>query len=95
VTDFRKVQPLSGEPGSLPTEAWILATPEGLAIGFHNTQPADVPRTRQRVQRDFDAQVDRVNLNIDFEGAHGLQLTVSRRMAQRRVVTNETQFTTD
>src|SRR3546814_10985033 len=31
VTDFRKVQPLSGAPASLPTEAWILATPEGLA----------------------------------------------------------------
>src|SRR3546814_11056111 len=32
VTDFRKVQPLSGAPASLPTEAWILATPEGLAV---------------------------------------------------------------
>ena len=39
VTDFRKVQPLSGEPASLPTEAWILATPEGLAVAFRNTQP--------------------------------------------------------
>ena len=32
VTDFRKVQPLNGTPASVPTEAWILATPEGLAI---------------------------------------------------------------
>ena len=34
VTDFRITQPLTGAPGSQPTEAWILATPEGLAIGF-------------------------------------------------------------
>lgn len=34
VTDFRTVQPLTGKPGSQPTEAWILATPEGLAIAF-------------------------------------------------------------
>ncbi|MBC7990427.1 MAG: hypothetical protein H7Y19_12715, partial [Luteimonas sp.] len=40
VTDFRLTQPLSREPAPQPTEAWILATPEGLAIGFRNTQPA-------------------------------------------------------
>jgi len=98
VTDFRKVQPLSGEPGSLPTEAWILATPEGLAIGFHNTQPADVPRTRQRVQRDFDAQVDRVNLNIDFEGGArtGYNFTVSSTNGiADAVITNENKYNTD
>jgi hypothetical protein len=43
VTDFRKVQPLNGEPASLTTEAWILATPEGLAVAFRNSQP---PRCR-------------------------------------------------
>src|SRR5688500_1160726 len=68
VTDFRKVQPLNGEPASHATEAWILATPEGLAVAFRNAQPASVPRTRQRVQRDFDAQVDRVNVMLDFDG---------------------------
>src|SRR5688572_1052085 len=39
ITEFRKVQPLNGEPASLPTEAWVLATPEGLAVAFRNTQP--------------------------------------------------------
>src|SRR3546814_14196301 len=53
VTDFRKVQPLSGAPASLPTEAWILATPEGLAVAFRNGQPAPVQRRRQRRQRDL------------------------------------------
>ena len=59
---------MNGTPASVPTEAWILATPEGLAIAFRNLQPASVPRTRQRVRRDFNDQVDRVNLMIDFDG---------------------------
>src|SRR6187549_681018 len=68
VTDFRKTQPLNGEPGSFATEAWILATPEGLAVAFRNTQPPSVPRNQQRVQRDFEDQVDRVNVMIDYDG---------------------------
>jgi hypothetical protein len=68
VTDFKLTEPLTGAPSPYPTEAWILATPEGLAIGFRNTQPASVPRTRQRTQRDQDAPVDRVNLMIDYDG---------------------------
>ncbi|HYM87281.1 MAG TPA: hypothetical protein VET30_11195, partial [Pseudoxanthomonas sp.] len=66
VDDFRMTQPLTRLPGSQPTEAWILATPEGLAVGLRMIQPAGIQRTRQRVQRDFDEQVDRVNLNVDF-----------------------------
>ena len=98
VTDFRKVQPLSLEPGSLPTEAWILATPEGLAIAFRNPQPADVPRTRQRVQRDFEEQVDRVNLMIDYDGdgRTGYNFTVSSTDGiADAVITNENQFNDD
>jgi hypothetical protein len=98
VTDFRQVQPLSGEPASQPTEAWILATPEGLAIGFRNTQAPAVPRTRQRVQRDFDEQVDRVNLMVDFDGGGrtGYNFTVSSTDGiADAVITNETQFNDD
>jgi hypothetical protein len=68
ITDFRKTQPLNGDPATLPTEAWILATPEGLAVAFQNSQPPSVPRNQQRVQRDFQDQVDRVNLMVDFDG---------------------------
>jgi hypothetical protein len=68
ITDFRKTQPLNGEPASHATEAWILSTPEGLAIAFRNTQPPSVPRNRQRVQRDFEEQVDRINVMVDFDG---------------------------
>ena len=45
ISEFRKTQPLTGEPPSHATEAWILATPEGLAVAFRNTQPTSVPRT--------------------------------------------------
>ena len=68
ITDFRMVEPLTRAQSPYPTEAWVLATPEGLAIGFRNTQPASVPRTYRRTQRDEDAQVDRVNLMVDFDG---------------------------
>ncbi len=68
VTDFKVVQPLTGATPSQPMEAWILATPEGLAIAWRISMDAGTPRSRQAVQRDFEAQVDRVNVNIDFDG---------------------------
>jgi hypothetical protein len=98
VTDFRKVQPLSGEPASLTTEAWILATPDGLAVGFRNTQPPSVPRTQQRVQRDFEEQVDRVNVMIDFDGDHrtGYCFTLSSTDGvYDAILTNESNFNKD
>jgi hypothetical protein len=98
VTDFRKVQPLDGTPGSLSTEAWILATPEGLAIAFRNVQPPSVPRTRQRVRRDFEDQVDRVNVMIDFDGdgRTGYVFTVSSTDdIYDAIVSNEVEFNED
>jgi len=98
VTEFRKVQPLNGEPASLSTEAWILATPEGLAVAFHNIQPASVPRTLQRVQRDFEEQVDRVNLMVDFDGDHrtGYNFTVSSTDGiSDSIISNENNFNSD
>lgn len=98
VADFRKTQPLTGEPGSLATEAWVLATPDGLAIAFRNAQPPDVPRTRQKVQRDFDEQVDRVNAFVDFDGdgRTGYAFTVSSTGGiADEIITNENQFSDD
>lgn len=46
ITDFRLIQPLSRAPAPQPTEAWILATPEGLAVAFRNVQPASVDLQR-------------------------------------------------
>jgi hypothetical protein len=98
VTDFRLVEPLTRAPSPYPTEAWILATPEGLAIGFRNTQPANVPRTYRRTQRDEDAQVDRVNLMIDFDGdgRSGYNFTVTLTDGiQDATITNESRFSKD
>jgi hypothetical protein len=98
VTEFRKVQPLNGEPASHPTEAWILSTPEGLAVAFRLTQPKDVPLTRQRVQRDFEDQVDRVNVMIDFDGDHrtGYDFTLSSTDGIfDAVISDEVQFNKD
>jgi len=98
ITDFRKTQPLTGEPPSHATEAWILSTPEGLAVALRNTQPASVPRTQQRVQRDFEEQVDRVNVIVDFDadGRTGYDFRVSSTDdVYDSVVTDELQFNKD
>jgi hypothetical protein len=98
ITDFRKVQPLNGEPGSLPTQAWILATPDGLAVAFRNEQPASVPRTRQRVQRDFEEQVDRIDVMIDFDGDRrtGYIFTLSSTDGiYDAIISNENDFNED
>ena len=98
VTDFRSTQPLTGEPGSLPTEAWILATPEGLAVAFRAAQPPEVPRTVQKIQRDEQAQVDKVNLMIDFEGdgrtGYNFMVSASNGINDA-VITNQSQFSSD
>ncbi len=98
VTDFRITQPLTGAPGSQPTEAWVLSTPEGLAVAFRNVQPASVSRTRQRTQRDENAQVDRVNLMVDFEGdgrtGYNFMVTLTDGISDT-VITNENRFSND
>lgn len=99
ITDFRKTQPLNGEPPSYPTEAWVMATPEGLALAMHNTQPiSSVARTQQRVQRDFNEFVDRANFIIDFDGDH--RTAYNFRVSNTDgiydgVVTNENNFNAD
>jgi hypothetical protein len=98
ISEFRKVQPLNGEPASLKTEAWILATPDGLAVAFLNTHPASVPRTPQSVQRDFEEQVDRVNVMIDFDGDHrtGYNFKVSSTGGvYDAIITDESVFNKD
>ncbi len=98
ITDFKLVEPLTGAPSPYPTEAWVLATPEGLAIGFRNTQPASVKRTYRRSQRDEDAQVDRVNLMIDYDGdgrsAYNFTLSITDGIIDA-TITNENQFSKD
>ncbi len=98
ITDFRLTQPLSRAPTPYPTEAWVLATPEGLAFAFRNTQPANVPRTRQSTARDADAPTDRVNVYVDFDGDGHVGYNFMVRLSdsiQDETITNENQFNTD
>ena len=98
ITDFRTTQPLTGAPGSLPTEAWVMATPQGLAVAFRAVQPAGVPRTLQKIQRDEEALIDRVNLMVDFEGdgrtGYNFMVSASNGINDA-VITNQSQFSTD
>jgi hypothetical protein len=68
VTDFRLVQPFTQAATRHPTEAWILATPDGLAVAFRNSKIAGVETPRQRSARDQDVAIDRVNVMLDFDG---------------------------
>lgn len=98
ITDFRMVQPLSREPARHPTEAWVLATPEGLAIAVRAEQPPEVPRTRQRAQRDQGGPMDRVNVYVDFDGdgrtGYNFTLLLSDSIIDT-TITNENQFNDD
>ncbi|HET8899719.1 MAG TPA: DUF5916 domain-containing protein, partial [Rhodanobacteraceae bacterium] len=98
ITDFRQTQPMTGKPASLPTDAWVLATPAGLAVAFRATQPPAVTRTTQQVQRDFEEPVDRVNVMVDFngDGLTGYNFTIaSTGGVFDAVMSNESQFSKD
>lgn len=98
ITDFKLVQPLTGAAAPYPTEAWVLSTPEGLAVGFRNTQPTAVPRTRERTRRDGDAAVDRVNLMVDYDGNGGTGYNFTLNLTngiQDAVISNENNFSND
>lgn len=98
ITDFRQTQPLTGKPASLPVEAWVLATPKGLAVAMRVSEPPGVTRSAQRVQRDFQDQVDRVNVEIDFngDGRTGYDFAVASTGAiDDEVITNEGSFNRD
>ncbi len=98
--DFVQTQPLSETPvpERFATEARLLSTPEGIAVHIRAKQPSDVPRTKTRVARDADGQMDRMNFMVDFdgEGRSGFDFTVT--MAgdiSDSVISNENQFNTD
>lgn len=98
VTDFRMTQPLSRAPASQPTEAWIKATPEGLAVAFRSLQDTSVPRRRERAQRDQGGPMDRVNLYVDFDGdgrnGYNFTLLLSGSIVDG-TITSENHFNSD
>ncbi|MBB5206624.1 DUF5916 domain-containing protein [Chiayiivirga flava] len=66
--DFRVTAPYTLDAPALRTTAWLLSTPEGIAVAFECEHPATVPRLRPRVERDQRRTADRVNFMIDFDG---------------------------
>lgn len=98
IDDFRMTQPLTREPTKHVTEAWYMATEQGLAVAFRNRQPAGVPRTRQRFQRDRNGNVDRVNVYVDFDGdgrsGYNFMVALSNGIADS-TISNENQFNGD
>jgi Domain of unknown function (DUF5916) len=98
VDDFRMTQPLTREPSRHATEAWYMATADGLAVAFRNRQPSGIPRTRQRFQRDDNGNVDRVNVYVDFDGdgrsGYNFMLALSNGIGDG-TITNENQFNND
>lgn len=98
ITDFKVVQPLTRGESRHPMEAWLLPTAEGLAVAFRSRQLADVPRSRQRTQRDQFGAVDRVNLVVDYnaDGATGYNFTLTLGQGvMDAVVSNENVFRQD
>jgi len=98
ITDFRLTQPLSRAAAPYSTEAWLKATPEGLAVAFRSEQPAGIERRRQRFQRDQGGPVDRVNVYVDFDGdgrtGYNFMVSLSDSI-EDGVLTNENQFNSD
>lgn len=98
VENFRLIEPRTREPLPYATRAWLLPTPEGLAVAFDCAQPASVARTRERAARDQSGPVDRVSVTVDFEGAGrtalAFTLTLSGSIVDGTVV-NENQYSPD
>ncbi|MEO6077113.1 MAG: DUF5916 domain-containing protein [Dokdonella sp.] len=98
ISDFRLTQPLSREPAPQPTEAFVLATPEGLAIAFRNEQSAEYPRTRQQTERDVSGALDRVNVYVDFDGdgrvGYNFMITLAGGIADA-TISDENRFRND
>ena len=98
IDDFRLTQPLTREPGRHATEAWYMATADGLAVAFRSLQPPEVPRTRQRFQRDNNGNVDRVNVYVDFDGdgrtGYNFMVALSNDISDGTIA-NENQFNPD
>lgn len=96
--NFRVTQPYTLGAPTLKTTAWMLSTPDGIAVFFENEHPASVPRLKPRVERDQRRTADRVNFIIDFDGdgrqAYDFAVLLSGSI-QDDSITGETNFNPD
>jgi hypothetical protein len=98
--DFVSVQPLTGAPAphDRRAEAFLLSTPEGIAVGIRAWHPDSVPQNRARIPRDGRQAVDRFNFMIDFnaDGQVGYDFTVTTAGdVTDEVITNQNSFSYD
>ena len=97
---FVAVQPANGSPvpADRRSEAWLLSTPEGIAVAIKAWHPASVPQTRARIQRDGTQSVDRFNFMIDFNAdgrvGYDFAITTSGDVTDE-VITNQNAFSYD
>ncbi len=97
-TDFRVTQPYTLAAPRHPTEARLIGTPEGIAIGFRCIQPASTPRQKEQTPRDTDNNGDRVNVYIDLDADAKVAYNVTIALAgslQDATITNENLYSTD
>jgi len=98
--DFKITQPyrLTAPEAGLGTQARLMSTPEGIAVGFVLEQAPTVQRIKPRLERDQLRNADRVTFNIDFDGdgrsAYAFTVSLSGSI-QDGVLTNENQLNTD
>jgi hypothetical protein len=95
---FVITQPYTLAQPSYPTQARLIGTPQGIAVGFRVAQPAGVERLRAKTARDADNNGDRVNFIIDFnaDGVVAYDFTVALAgSVQDATLTNENQYSTD
>jgi hypothetical protein len=96
--DFVVTQPYTLAPPTYPTEARVLGTPEGIAVGYRVTQPAAAKRLKPFSARDSDNSGDRVNFYIDFNAggvtAYNITVALSGSL-QDATITNENQYSAD
>lgn len=96
--DFVVTEPFTLATPTLPTEVRLLATPEGIAIGFDLHHPPEVPRVVERTARDADQVGDRINVYIDFDadGQVAYNFTVGLSgSVQDATWTNENSYSAD
>lgn len=95
---FRVTQPYTLGAPALKTTAWMVSTPDGIAVFFECEHPASVPRLKPRVERDQRRTADRVNFIIDFDGdgrqAYDFAVLLSGSI-QDDSITGETNFNPD
>ncbi|CAM2009793.1 DUF5916 domain-containing protein [Acanthopleuribacter pedis] len=95
---FVTTQPLTLATPQYPTRVRLVATADGLLIGFENSHPPELSRTRAKKPRDQSLEADRVSVMIDFQnnGSTAYEFTVSlANSIQDGIIADQKRFSYD